>query len=244
MNPWDRQPWDTDTSYYNFQTYYLSLPPNERNLQDAYRNYRGSKGLGKVNARGGKIKAPGTWQNWYNGADPKGRKLSGTPFEHSVGWADRARAYDTYLTEQARKAEEAKWKERQLLIRQKEWDAAEELWDRAKQMRRAPVFRQTTQDTVQDGGQTILRTIIIEPADWREMDVSRTVEEASRLARKSAEMDQEKFSVGDWRQELAQAGVDPDLFYDLLVAALAAQEAGVSLEQVRDLVRTAATKMR
>jgi hypothetical protein len=165
-------------------------------------------------------------------------------FENSVAWPARARAYDTYLQEQARKAEEELWKQRQLQIRQKEWDAAEELWDRSKQMRRAPVFRQTTTDTVQEGGKTILRTIIIEPADWKETDVVRSVEEASRLARKSAEMDQEKVSVGDWRQELAQAGIDPDFFYGLLVASLAAQEAGVTQQQVLEIVRSAATTQR
>lgn len=241
-NLWERQPWDTDTSYYLFQTYYLPLPTNERNLQEAYRNYRGSKGLGKAKPNGKLVMAPGTWKNWHNGHDPKGRKLPGTVFEHSVPWPARARAYDTYLTEQARRAEEDLWVQRQVQIRRAEWEAAQEMFERSKQMRRAPVFRQTTTDSVQEGGRTVNRTIIIEPADWKEADVSRTVEEASRLARKSAEMDQEKMSIGDWRQELAQAGVDPDLFYNLLVAALAAQEAGVSLQQVNDLVRAAATQ--
>lgn len=243
-NLWDRQPWDTDTSYYIFQTYFLPMQPNERNLADAYRNYRLSKGLSKVNPKGKLIHAPGSWQQWADGQNPKGHKPAGTVFENSVGWPARARAYDTYLQEQARKAEEEIWKQRQLQIRQKEWDAAEELWDRSKQMRRAPVFRQTTTDTIQEGGKVVNRTIIIEPADWKETDVVRSVEEASRLARKSAEMDQEKVSVGDWRQELAQAGIDPDFFYGLLVASLAAQEAGVTQQQVLEIVRSAATTQR
>ncbi len=244
-NLWDRQPWDTDTSYYIFQTYFLPMQPNERTLADAYRSYRRSKGVSSVSVnRSRKARSPGGWVNWHDGKDPKGRKPAGTVFENSIGWPARARAYDTYLSEQARKAEEELWKQRQLQIRQKEWDAAEELWDRSKQMRRAPVFRQTTTDTVQEGGKTILRTIIIEPADWKETDVVRSVEEASRLARKSAEMDQEKVSVGDWRQELAQAGIDPDFFYGLLVASLAAQEAGVTQQQVLEIVRSAATTQR
>lgn len=241
-NLWDRQPWDTDTSYYIFQTYYLPMQPNERNLADAYRRYRLAKGLSKTTPAGTLINAPGAWKNWSEGRTSKGQKPAGTVFENSVAWPARARAYDTYLQEQARKAEEELWKQRQLQIRQREWDAAEELWERSKQMRRAPVFRQTVTDVMREDGKTIDRTIIIEPADWKEADVARTVEEASRLARKSAEMDQEKVSIGDWRQELAQAGIDPDFFYGLLVAAIAAQEAGVTQQHVLELVRSAANK--
>jgi hypothetical protein len=241
-NLWDRQPWDTDTSYYIFQTYFLPMQPNERNLADAYRNYRTSQGGSKVSFKGKKIKPPGTWKNWFEGKNYAGQKPPGSLFENSVGWPARARAYDTYLSEQARKAEEDLWKQRQLQIRRTEWEAAQELFDRSKQMRRAPVFRQTSTDTVQEGGNVVNRTIIIEPADWKESDVTRTAEEASRLARKSAEMDQEKLSVGDWRQELSQAGIDPDFFYGLLVASLAAQEAGVTQQQVLEIVRSAATQ--
>lgn len=241
-NLWDRQPWDTDTSYYIFQTYYLPMQPNERTLADAYRNYRLSKGLLKTTPAGALINAPGAWKNWSEARNPKGQKPAGTVFENSTTWPARARAYDTYLQEQARRAEEELWKQRQLQIRKAEWEAAQELFDRSKQMRRAPVFRQTSTDTVQEGGKVVSRTIIIEPADWKESDVARTVEEASRLARKSAEMDQEKLSVGDWRQELAQAGIDPDFFYGLLVASLAAQEAGVTQQQVLDIVRSAANR--
>lgn len=241
---WDRQPWDTDTSYHIFQTYYLPLPPNERNLQEAYRNYRVSKGLGKAKPNGKTVMAPGTWKNWCDGKDPKGRKLPGTAFENSIPWPARARAYDNYLIEQARKAEEELWVQRQLQIRRAEWDASQALLQRFQQMCLAPIFRRAVTDTIQEDGKTINRTIIIEPAGWREADIARTVEEASRLGRKSAEMDQEKLSVGDWRQELAQAGVDPDLFYGLLVASIAAQEAGISPQQMIDLVRTAATTQR
>lgn len=46
------------------------------------------------------------------------------------------------------------------------------------------MFRQTVTDVMLEDGKTIDRTIIIEPADWKEADVARTVEEASRLARK------------------------------------------------------------
>ena len=237
-NPWDRQVWDTDVSYYNFQTYYLALPANERNLQQAYRNYRASKGLQRVSIKGKKFHAPGNWRNWSEGKDPYSRRLPGSAFADALTWAERARAYDTHLATQAQKAAQELWTQRQLDLRAKEWEASSDLFERGKQMRRAPVFRQTTTDVLSENGKTINRTVIIEPADWREADVSRTVEEASRLGRKAAEMDQEKYSVGDWRQELAQAGVDPDMFYDRLVSTLAAIQAGVSLEEVRNLVRS------
>lgn len=237
-SPWERQVWDTDVSYYNFQTYYLALPTNERNLQQAYRNYRASKGLQQVSKRGKKFHAPGNWRNWADGKDPYGRRLPSSVFAESLPWAERARAYDAHLAAQAQKAVQDLWIQRQLDLRAREWEASADLFERAKQMRRAPVFRQTTTDTLTENGKTVNRTIVIEPADWRESDVSRTVEEASRLGRKAAEMDQEKYSVGDWRQELAQAGVDPDMFYDLLVSTLAAKQAGVSLEEVRDTIRS------
>lgn len=236
--PWERQAWDTDVSHYNFQTYYLALPPNERNLQEAYRLYRASKGLQRVSINGRKFHAPGNWRNWADGKDPYGRRLPGSAFAESLPWIDRARAYDTYLATQAQKAAQEMWTQRQLDLRAREWEAAIDLFERSKQMRRAPIFRQTTTDVLSENGKTINRTIVIEPADWREADISRSVEEASRLARKAAEMDQEKYSVGDWRQELAQVGVDPDLFYDLLVATLAAKQAGASLEEMRNQLRS------
>lgn len=76
---------DNDTSYYIFQTYYLPMQPNERNLA-YYRRYRLAKGLSKTTPAGTPINAPGAWKNWSEGRTFEGSEASRTVFENSVAW--------------------------------------------------------------------------------------------------------------------------------------------------------------
>jgi hypothetical protein len=83
---WERQSWDTDTSYERFLTFYLpqDVP---RSLDAAYRAFKGlhkgDKGVTKF------PRAPRVWRNWYAGKDNTAK-----PISRAVGWDIRAKAWD------------------------------------------------------------------------------------------------------------------------------------------------------
>lgn len=94
---WERQPWDTETSYARFWEFYLPQNP-PRSLDAAYQAYRGKKAGAKGVST--KRRSPGTWRNWYRGHDRQGNPIPG-----AVGWKDRANAWDDHKREQAQLAE-------------------------------------------------------------------------------------------------------------------------------------------
>lgn len=97
---WERQGWDTPTSYNNFLLYYFPLRP-PRNVTQAYRNATGKKSAKK---------APTNWYCWFRGLDPNG----GPKFYRHVrpdgseevrpvpGWAKRAEEWDRRIEQQNR----------------------------------------------------------------------------------------------------------------------------------------------
>lgn len=94
---WERQPWDTPTSYARFREFYLYQKP-PRSLNSAYQAYRAKKTGAQGVAKG--LVANGTWQNWYRGNDSSGQPIPG-----AVGWQRRAHAWDDYKRDEALKAE-------------------------------------------------------------------------------------------------------------------------------------------
>jgi len=100
---WERQPWDTDTSYANFHTYYLSQKAGKRTLAEAYRRYRRAKGYEEV-----EVSPPGGWNKWYYGQDSKGRNLPGSVYANAIPWKKRAEAYDDVMY----RGEQTDWAEK------------------------------------------------------------------------------------------------------------------------------------
>lgn len=206
--PWERQPYDTQTSWAYFQLYLEQDAP--RSINEAYRLHRARRGLKVARNQG----APGSWRNLGAGKNVRGVALPG-----AISWERRAAAWDDHVAELDRR----KWVERRLQLREKEWDLGQKLIEKAQQMLMFPVMAQESADG---------KTLIL-PADWKLRDVPAVVAAASKLARLSAEMSTENLNV-DWRDEARKAGVsDPDELFrelvDRLEKRLAGEDAGGGL---------------
>jgi hypothetical protein len=131
--------------------------------------------------------------------------------EGRLSWAQRAAAYDDWLAGEER----AKWAQRRLELKEKEWNLASQLMDKAGQMLLFPVVAQEQVD-----GKTVIM-----PAGWRFKDIPPVAQVASRLARLAADMHTENVSM-DWRTEAAQEGLNPDEILRKLTDQFTAQLAG------------------
>lgn len=101
---WEQMPWDTDTSYMYFVTYYFPQQP-PRNLNRAYRE---AKPL-KQKPKGGDFRsAPSGWRRWSHGRNSKDKRKKYT-IVYNDGreetlpvptWEERARAWDQFVYRQ------------------------------------------------------------------------------------------------------------------------------------------------
>ncbi len=203
--PWERQPWDTNKSFAMFSQHWLPQRP-PRKLVVAWRTYieatTGTPPREDSN-RGRKQSVPPYVLRWALARTPQG-----DPIPEALTWVQRAEAYDSYLAELERQA----WIGRQLEVRTAEWEAGKKLTERALAMLATPLFRQVEEDG----------TLIIEPADWKEADIARALDVASKLMRKAAQMETERVAVVDWRKELEAAGVNAGDIFERLVQEIAA----------------------
>lgn len=83
-NLWERQGWDTGTSYDRFFNYYLPQPP-PRSVDRAFRAWRRSEGKPVAEDK----RAPHYWWYWAGGKDSNGNEIP-----TAVTWEVRASAYD------------------------------------------------------------------------------------------------------------------------------------------------------
>ena len=209
--PWERQPWDTMASFAAFREYYLPQERKHRNVSQAYRDYRLKQGKSSVKKNGSPVQAGTSWRSWSMGLNYSGKKPVGTVFENSLTWEQRAAAWDA---EKDREWDQ-KWSERRKLVRDSEFETHEALIERAKRMMTASLFRRTVESA---DGRSVT---VIEPTDWGEQDIARLFDLAYKLGRRSAEMETERIVTVDWRTELENAGVEPDLAYQKLVDSIA-----------------------
>lgn len=89
---WERQPWDTTTSFSRFQRFYLQQEP-PRSLDKAWRAFASQKRgvpATKITSRAGRH-----WRGWYEAKDAYGEPIPG-----AIGWRQRADAYEQHLAEQ------------------------------------------------------------------------------------------------------------------------------------------------
>lgn len=201
--PWERQPWDTQKSYQVFSNFFLTQPI-PRKVSVAYRNYMASLGREqRTSYRGRTGQAPPHMLLWA-----RGQNRLGEPIPGAMTWEARANAYDDYIAELARQ----QWIQKQLEVREKEWSVGTKLMERALAMLETPLFRQI--ESEEDG------SITIEPAAWKEADIARSLDIASKLLRKAAQMETERVTV-DWRRELEKAGVDAGDVFENLVQEIA-----------------------
>jgi len=72
--PWQKQPWESITSFSRFTEFYLLQQP-PRSLAEAYRRFRIKSGLDPAQAK--RIRyAPAAWKNWAYARDTYGRPIS------------------------------------------------------------------------------------------------------------------------------------------------------------------------
>jgi len=77
------------------------------------------------------------------------------------------------------------WEERKQEWRDREWNLASSLAEKAALMLRFPVARTVRVDAVDEEGRPVAQTVV-EPADWKPSDATSYASTASKLARLSA----------------------------------------------------------
>lgn len=99
-------------------------------------------------------------------------------------WVARARAFDAYLAdlelqmmESEFKDRAKKWADRKEALLEREWATGERLMQRAEEMLKIPLLRQTVS---KDG-----KTIVFEPMKWTAGTMLNTIDLASKLGRLS-----------------------------------------------------------
>lgn len=149
---WERQPWDTPTSFDRFQRYYLSQSP-PRSLDEAYRRYRAEgPGLQTGDNPVAPRRAPGSWQRWARGQDGKGRPIPG-----AATWEARAVAWDDHQAE----LERQRWETRRREVREADYQAGQELRELVeKVLEQTPQFIKTTRRLVKGQGRQPDREVI------------------------------------------------------------------------------------
>lgn len=182
-NPWDQLPDETAKNFAAFCGY-RNLGP-DRSLLKAYEIYKDIQ--------------PG--QRSSKNIPPYFAQMSA-----KFKWVERAKAWDANL--EAIKAEEIetaaalearRWAERYEKLREQEFEAGQQLIERAQEMLEYPLVRT---ETKADG-----QTVIVVPADWKPADVVAFLNTASKLARMAIgthtdlaatrEVEQQEMRIGD-----------------------------------------------
>jgi hypothetical protein len=123
-------------------------------------------------------------------------------------WLERAAAFDDYnsskeLDKQRRHAElrNLQWEERRDVQREQEWEIAQELLDKVRQMLRVPLFTEHVEELLEgldpDGRIIVRQMVTVQPLDWSATDMARFFEVASKMARLATGMatDQKRIRI-------------------------------------------------
>jgi hypothetical protein len=143
-----------------------------------------------------------------------------TRYFHTIStWSNKydwvARVNRWQELEQARTEEE--WRDRRREIREREWEQAKALIERAEKMLQYPLHEKVLITAVEDDG--AVHKTILKPIRWSSNTIAQFTKTASDLARLAAEMETER-TVVEWREKAQEAGINPqELFNDLVDAA-------------------------
>ena len=85
---WERQPYDTLTSFQAFTRFYLPQD-NPRSVAEAFRRYQSQNGIDSSAT----IRAPGQWQRWSRAWNDKDQRKP-----DSMTWSERAEKYDDFMS--------------------------------------------------------------------------------------------------------------------------------------------------
>jgi hypothetical protein len=197
-NAWDRQPWDTDTSYNAFIECYLAQSP-PRTIAEAYVRWQKKNNRKVRRTPNKKMQVPIAFYNWSNARDVDGQRPIGSDFENALTWVERAAAFDDDVYRKRLSAIRRK----QTDMRDKEYEAGDVLLDRAMAMIAARPA----------------------PTDFLESDVTKYIDMAFKLMRRALQMptDNKEIMVKQWRDAMTEAGLDPDTVFEETVNALVEQ---------------------
>lgn len=160
---WDRQDKEPVDAFERFQDYKILGPG--RSLLSAYNRWR---------VRQGQEKSKSTTPAW--------RKL-----RKDWDWDNRALAWDeSQRIKEDKRYEDARrtWRGKEEEVRQREWDMARKLIDRAEEMLNYPLVQQTIDHEKSK--------VTIEPARWSARDIPAYVKLATELARAASDLDRNK----------------------------------------------------
>lgn len=150
---WERQPWDTQTSFDRFVRFYLPQEP-PRSQTEAYRRYMTERGR-----KWGGASVPGTWRAWAGGRDTNTGRIKAGAYT----WEERAAALDEHLAA----VDLARWEKRRRDFREQSHETLAEGMTRLMEMLRWPMHAQREEATeYDDQGRPIAVTYVIEPARW------------------------------------------------------------------------------
>lgn len=173
--PWRRRRGEDDAAWTSFMIY-LSLPPDQRSILQAYRVHSGDGRSGQ---------SPITWRRW----------------SAKYRWDERAVAYERWLRErkvidQEAKAEaaQAEWATVRDTERKRGLDVGRALIEKAEAMLRFPLATIERVTEVYEDGRT-REVQVVHPGKWTFADVARLVDVGGKLVRLAAEMDTERHSV-------------------------------------------------
>jgi hypothetical protein len=205
---WERQAYETPSMWAYFRLYLDQDSP--RSINAAYRTFVRIK-RGEERAR--QIKnAPGSWRSIAAGKTRSGQAIDG-----AFTWQERAAAYEDYLADQERR----KWAARRQELKEREWETASKLLEKAEQMLLFPVMVQEV-----EGENTL-----IFPAKWSMRDIPTIVQAGSKIARLAADMSTENLAI-DWREEARREGIEnPDELFRKLVSRIESELEGSNDER-------------
>lgn len=195
---WEMQPWDTEMSYNAFVECYLAQNP-PRTIAEAYARWQKKNGRKVKYASHNKVMVPISFYNWVHARDTYGQRPIGSVFENALTWPERAAAFD-----------EDVYRKRLIAIRRKQTDLRDKEYE--------------TGDVLLDRAMTMIAARPA-PTDFLEADVTKYVDMAFKLMRRSLQMptDNKEIMVKQWRDALTEAGLDPDTVFEETVNALVEQ---------------------
>jgi hypothetical protein len=170
IQPWEQQPGESAQAYRGFRQY-LEMSPTERSVRDAYRQV-----YGKPTA----TQAAGFFSAWAIGNRWRARAQE---------W-DAAQArieHEARMKEAAANA--AKWARRREQIAEEDFNDAQRLRERVRDIMALPLTAQTLTDTQESpDGRTVIHNYHIEPLKVRAADAAQMLRLASERQRLAAEM--------------------------------------------------------
>lgn len=173
--PWRRTRTEKDDSWMAFFTY-LCLPPHERSITAAYRQFSGE---------GPETKVPNRWHVWARHHHWQ---------ERVVEYERWHRSREQLAAERAKADEAARWDEIRTNERERGLNIGRALLEKAQAMLQFPLAEVVRTTEVYDDGRE-KEVQVFKPAGWNFGTVARMIEVGSKLVQLMAELDTERHRI-------------------------------------------------